>query len=98
MLPDLQEHSSSTIEIIGDEVSGDSAHKRPYQTWSFEPPRSLLYSYWHVALDITFGLLGAAVILLTLPGMALLIYLDSPGPDLLQPGTIRISGKAISNL
>ena len=49
-----------------------------------EPPvvggTSALYLFWHRAMDITFGLVGGFFLLLMLPILALLIYLDSPGP------------------
>jgi lipopolysaccharide/colanic/teichoic acid biosynthesis glycosyltransferase len=41
---------------------------------------SPLYLCWDKALDITIGLLGLVAILLILPVIALLIYLDCPGP------------------
>jgi exopolysaccharide biosynthesis polyprenyl glycosylphosphotransferase len=41
---------------------------------------SPLYLCWRKALDITIGLLGLVAILLILPVIALLIYLDCPGP------------------
>jgi len=41
---------------------------------------SPLYLCWHIVMDITFGLCGMLVLALILPILALLIYLDSPGP------------------
>jgi len=40
----------------------------------------VLYRGFHKVMDITFGLLGMMGLLLILPVLALLIYLDSPGP------------------
>lgn len=93
MLPNLKERSSGTLEIVRGEVSGDYTRREPDQVWSLESRSSLLYSCWHVALDILFGLLGASVILLTLPVMALLIYLDSPGPIFYSQERLGFRGK-----
>lgn len=38
------------------------------------------YPVWQKALDISFGLFGLLVLLILLPFLAALIYLDSPGP------------------
>ncbi len=38
------------------------------------------YSYWNRAVNIFFGLCGALILLLFLPVLALLIFIDSPGP------------------
>jgi lipopolysaccharide/colanic/teichoic acid biosynthesis glycosyltransferase len=51
-----------------------------YTALPLEGLRSPLYLIWHKVIDITFGLGGAVVLLLLFPIMALLIYLDSPGP------------------
>jgi len=40
----------------------------------------LLYLCWRKVVDVTFGLLGLVVLILILPVLAPLIYLDSPGP------------------
>lgn len=93
MLPNLQERSSGALRIVRGGVSGDYTQKELFQVWSLEPRGSLLYSYWHVALNILFGLLGAVVILLTLPVMALLIYLDSPGPIFYSQERLGLWGK-----
>ena len=39
-----------------------------------------LYLCWRKVMDITFGIFGLVLLLLILPVVALLIYLDSPGP------------------
>jgi exopolysaccharide biosynthesis polyprenyl glycosylphosphotransferase len=39
-----------------------------------------LYLCWRSLMDLVFGLLGTALVLLALPILAALIYLDSPGP------------------
>jgi lipopolysaccharide/colanic/teichoic acid biosynthesis glycosyltransferase len=52
-------------------------HEVPLMPTDSPPP---LYLCWHRVMDITFGLLGMVILLLILPIVALLIYLDSPGP------------------
>ena len=93
MLPDLQENNSRAYEIVSDEVPVIHNHERLSLELPFEPRLSLLYSTWHVALDIIFGLLGMAILLLTLPVMALLIYLDSPGPIFYSQVRLGFQGK-----
>ncbi len=41
---------------------------------------SLYYLFWQRARDILFGVIGMVLLLLILPTLALLIWLDSPGP------------------
>jgi lipopolysaccharide/colanic/teichoic acid biosynthesis glycosyltransferase len=41
---------------------------------------SPFYLCWRKTLDMTFGIIGTAILLLILPILALLIYLDSSGP------------------
>jgi len=41
---------------------------------------SLLYICWARMLDLMFGLCGLLILALSFPFLALLIYLDSPGP------------------
>src|SRR5438094_797771 len=41
---------------------------------------SLFYLFWQRARDILFGVIGMVFLLLLLPILALLIWLDSPGP------------------
>ncbi len=41
---------------------------------------STFYLCWRKAIDVTFGIIGTMVLILMLPVLALLIYLDSPGP------------------
>src|SRR5882762_313605 len=71
--PDYHEriHGKISVEHIGDQW---------YVALSSEINLSLLYLCWRKALDITFGLLGTACMFLIIPVLALLIYLDSPGP------------------
>ena len=38
------------------------------------------YLVWRVVMDVTFGLGGLVLMICALPLLALLIYLDSPGP------------------
>jgi colanic acid biosynthesis glycosyl transferase WcaI len=43
-------------------------------------PSSFFYLYWYVAMNLGFGLIGSALLLLLLPVLAVCVYLDSPGP------------------
>jgi exopolysaccharide biosynthesis polyprenyl glycosylphosphotransferase len=54
---------------------------------------SPLYTCWRKAMDITFGLLGMAILLLILPVLVLLIYLDSPGPIFYKQERLGRSGR-----
>ena len=54
---------------------------------------SPLYTCWRKAMDITFGLLGMAIFLFILPVLALLIYLDSPGPIFYKQERLGRSGR-----
>ena len=58
-------------------------------------PMSLppLYLCWRKVMDITFGLCGTIVVLLILPILALLIYLDSPGPIFYSQERLGYRGK-----
>src|SRR5450759_5246065 len=54
---------------------------------------SWLYLCWRRAIDVIFGLAGTAVLLLILPILALLIYLDSPGPIFYSQERLGLRGK-----
>jgi lipopolysaccharide/colanic/teichoic acid biosynthesis glycosyltransferase len=41
---------------------------------------SSFYPYWNAAMNLSFGLIGGALLLSLLPVLALFVYLDSPGP------------------
>jgi len=88
MLPDLQENNSRAYEIVSDEVPVIHNHERLSLELPFEPRLSLLYSTWHVALDITSDVTGHGSA--HLPGFA--------WPDLLQPGAPGVSRQAVSYL
>jgi lipopolysaccharide/colanic/teichoic acid biosynthesis glycosyltransferase len=53
----------------------------------------LLYLCWRKGMDITFGLCGAIVLLIILPLLALLIYLDSKGPIFYYQERLGYRGK-----
>ena len=93
MLPDLQTDSSRVHEFASNEVSVVHLHEQLHLTLPFKPRLSLFYTWWHVVLDIIFGLLGTVIIFLTLPFMALLIYLDSPGPIFYSQERLGLQGK-----
>src|SRR5438045_9491147 len=52
-----------------------------------------LYLCWRKVMDILFGLCGTVVLLLILPVLALLIYLDSPGPIFYKQERLGYRGK-----
>jgi lipopolysaccharide/colanic/teichoic acid biosynthesis glycosyltransferase len=93
MLPNLQKNSSGAYEIVSNEVSVAQNHEQSHLLLPFDPKFSLLYSYWHVALDIIFGLVGMVILLLILPFMALLIYVDSPGPIFYSQERLGLQGR-----
>jgi|SRR5579875_399205 lipopolysaccharide/colanic/teichoic acid biosynthesis glycosyltransferase len=93
MLPNLQEHRSRMNEILGDEGSIEYSRSFPHRARSVEPRTSFIYSCWQIAVDFTFGLLAVLLILLILPVMALLIYLDSPGPIFYSQERLGYMGK-----
>ena len=64
-----------------------------YAALPLEGSRSPLYPIWRKVIDITFGLGGAVVLLLLFPIMALLIYLDSPGPICYSQERVGYQGK-----
>ncbi len=59
------------VEHIGDQW---------YLALPVERVVSPLYLCWRKVVDIAFGLVGMAILILILPVLAPLIYLDSPGP------------------
>lgn len=52
-----------------------------------------LYLFWRKIIDIGFGVLGAAALLLLLPVIALLLYLDSPGSIFYTQERVGLWGK-----
>lgn len=52
-----------------------------------------LYLSWRKFIDVSLGLLGALALLLLLPVLALLIYLDSPGPIFYSQERVGLWGK-----
>jgi exopolysaccharide biosynthesis polyprenyl glycosylphosphotransferase len=59
------------LDYIGDQWS---------TAFSTEKYLSLPYLCWNKAIDLAFGICGLALLCILLPVLALLIYLDSPGP------------------
>jgi exopolysaccharide biosynthesis polyprenyl glycosylphosphotransferase len=58
-----------------------------------EPIISPLYLCWRKVIDLACGFCGLLVLSLLLPVMALLIYLDSPGPIFYRQERLGIQGK-----
>ncbi|HZO71097.1 MAG TPA: sugar transferase [Ktedonobacteraceae bacterium] len=54
---------------------------------------SLCYLAWHKMIDLSFALCGMIVLLLILPFIALLIYVDSPGPIFYVQERLGFRGK-----
>jgi len=63
---------------------------------ALQPERILspLYLCWKEALDLVCGVCGLLVLCLTLPVIALFIYLDSPGPIFYSQERVGLRGKA----
>jgi lipopolysaccharide/colanic/teichoic acid biosynthesis glycosyltransferase len=74
----------SDLEHDSQARASSFAHEGPQAGLKLEPPVpivvSFFYACWHRIMDIFFGILGMLLLLLLLPLIALLIYLDSPGP------------------
>ena len=71
---------TSVYEMTSGKVPVEHMGDQWYISLPAEVSASPLYLLWQKVLDITFGLLGSAILLLALPVIATLIYLDSPGP------------------
>ena len=74
-LTDLEDYERTTGKIPVERIG-----EQWFVALPSERPLSLLYRCWHKGIDLIFGLLGSIILLLTLPIVGLLIYLDSPGP------------------
>ncbi len=72
------------VEHIGDQW---------YALLPSETTTSPLYACWHKTMDIAFGLLGIIALLFLLPLLALLIFLDSPGPIFYHQERLGYKGK-----
>lgn len=80
------EHDMAIVSLDSLEVAKPlvlAPDKGDFQS-SIKPPTeraiSVLYFCWRAVMDLTFALCGLLLLLLILPVLALLIYLDSPGP------------------
>lgn len=81
MFPELlQQHTSDNYSLTRNDTNVDAAMSVQRETLSSLLDVSLFYFLWQKGVDITFGLLGTLILLLILPVLALVIYLDSPGP------------------
>ena len=58
-----------------------------------ESSTSLSYLLWQKTIDLLFGLLGTGLLLLLLPFLAPLMYLDSPGPIFYSQIRLGLRGK-----
>ena len=71
-------HSNNAAEHPA--LAEDGEYFRWYIESLTRPGISAFYLRWRLVMDIAFGLCGMVVLLLMLPVLAVLIYLDSPGP------------------
>lgn len=89
ILPMAVFYESSTgkvpVEHVGDQW---------YTTLQPEYVLSPLYLCWRKTLDIVFGLCGLLILCLVLPILALVIYLDSPGPIFYSQERVGFRGKS----
>lgn len=72
------------VEYIGDQW---------YLALPLKVTVSTFYLCWRKVIDLIFGLIGTALLLLILPVLALLIYLDSPGPIFYRQERLGLRGK-----
>src|SRR5437764_8468684 len=89
VMPQTYEYYSQPVPVAVDEKYFSIS----LEQWDDESIISPLYLFWHKAMDITFGLCGMVVLLLILPILALLIYLDSPGPIFYSQERLGYLGK-----
>jgi len=75
------------VEHIGDQW---------YGSLPSEPIALPLYMCWRKVMDVAFGLFGTVLLLLVLPVLALLIYLDSPGPIFYSQERVGYRGRKFS--
>ena len=66
---------------------------RQSQVWRQQRSQGRPYLCWHVVMDISFALFGTVVLFLILPILALLIYLDSPGPIFYRQERVGFQGR-----
>lgn len=71
-------------------------HDQWYLALPLEVVISPLYMVWRKVMDVSFGLVGSAFLLLLLPIVALLIYIDSPGPIFYRQERQGLQGKPFS--
>ncbi len=72
------------VEYIGDQW---------YLALPLKVAVSPFYLCWRKVIDLIFGLIGTAALLLILPCLALLIYLDSPGPVFYRQERLGLRGR-----
>lgn len=78
--------STQVVESV--DVSG-----YPYHPDEILLRLSLPYLCWRKGMDLAFGLGGLLIMCLVLPVLALLIYLDSPGPIFYSQERLGLQGK-----
>lgn len=98
MQPDLEHDapmvSSGSFNTVSNDVLPlDNEYFRWYVRLSTETAISPFYLCWHKAMDIAFAFCGLLMLLLILPVLAVLIYLDSPGPIFYVQERVGYQGK-----
>ncbi|HVB74836.1 MAG TPA: sugar transferase [Ktedonobacteraceae bacterium] len=93
MLPGLQRKNLRAYDLVDDDVPNVHSPDQVDPALAYDARVSFPYSCWYVALDLIFGLLGTVLLVLILPFMSLLIYLDSPGPIFYSQERLGFRGK-----
>jgi len=90
------EHDALTVSLYSpDKVKHVvlTADKEPYVEMPTDLAVSPLYVCWHRIMDFTFAFCSLLALLLVLPVLALLIYLDSPGPIFYSQERVGYQGR-----
>ncbi len=85
------------MAVVSERATGKIPVKYIGDQWSMALPLEYVisprYLCWSKVVDFIAGLIGTAVLLLILPILALLIYLDSPGPIFYRQERLGQQGK-----
>lgn len=84
---------SMVYEYTSGKIPVEHAGDQWYMALPIERNVSLLYFCWRKVMDIAFGLIGSLLLLVILPILSLLIYLDSPGPIFYKQERMGYQGK-----
>ena len=84
---------STHYKSAQDIISIDIASSQCSEPFLCEAQTSFSYACWQKIVDLIFGLMGMGLLLLSLPLLAPLIYLDSPGPIFYSQIRLGLRGK-----